>query len=419
MPLRLPRLLAGALFALLSLLVPRLVHAQLVITNKTTFVRLDNQGRETQSEHQRRGLQPFGINLQDCRDNQRLRLAITVSDVTPGDVIEAWATDQGADCSDSNQRISPVAKCYQIRSVNIPALANTTAEISVREAIAGLPGQQQLDADGCRRAQAKMSVSVQIMLFRGGTTGTAAGKDTLELPVKTQGPVPLAGVRVQPGNGNLGISFQNVGEAGVEDLTKVYAFCDREPKPAGGSGATEEIVCDDAGTVTDDSGDVVDAGDVDANCRTVTTPGSGAGSIPTPGPGFADNGVACKNAAFTAEDGSRITPDAKFQATYACGEAGGTTATSISAAPIDNNTIVAIAIAAEDSFGNVGELSDPLCQFGEETGDFWNRYRQAGGESGGGFCAIGPDGMPAASFAALGVAIVVGMSIVRRKKGSR
>jgi hypothetical protein len=415
MLLRPSRLIVGALFAVVFfVLAPRIAEAQqLTIANKTTFVRLDSQGRETQSEHQRRGLQPFGINLQDCRDDQRIRLAITVAGVLPGDVIEAWGTDQGADCSDSTQRTSAtVAKCYKIEGVNIPALATTTAEIPVKAAIAGLPGQQKLDSDGCRRAQAKTSIDVQILLFRGGTTGAAAGKDHLALPVKTQGPAPLAGVTVKAGNNNVGISYRNVGEAGVEDLTKVYAYCDRQPTAVGGTAGTTTTVCDDAGT--DDSGD---ASDVDANCRTETTPGSTAGSIPQPAPGFDSNGVACNNEAFAETEDGRITPDPTFHAKYNCGEAAGTTATSITASPVENGKTVAVAIAAEDSFGNIGQLSDPICQFGEETGDFWNRYRQAGGDSGGGFCSVVGAGMPTGSFAALGIAVALAISIMRRKSG--
>ena len=57
---------------------------------------------------------------------------------------------------------------------------------------------------------------------------------------------------------------------------------------------------------------------------------------------------------------------------------------SVAGKPLVNGTHYAVAVAGTDAYGNVGKLSTVICEFPEQTSDFWNAYKNAGGESGGG-----------------------------------
>lgn len=394
------RLTCAALAAGFCFLTASQAGAQTItVTNKTTPYRYESTGQTLISPHS--DLMPLGVNLQDCRDNQLFRFALSMTGIVAGDSIQVWATDQGADCGLSTSRTGTIVTCYQLPVVIAP-VASTSVDIYIKDLIKGIPGSGTvIDADGCRRLSANTSIDVQFLYFRGSTTGSQTAKDDSPIAVKTQGPTPLTGLSLQPGNGHLTVKFDAVGEGGVADVTKAYAYCDRNPV-ASTAGTT--TVCDAS---VDETGDASDAG-----CTQASTT---AGSIPAPS-GIGSDGVVCGNQAFAQTNGVRITPSTAFDSMYRCGQAGGTTATSILTDSVTNNTTVAVAVAGVDSFGNIGELSDAYCQYGEETSDFWARYRGEGGESGGGFCSVNGPGMPATSFVALGITGFVAVSIVRKKK---
>ena len=263
---------------------------------------------------------PLGVNLQDCRDSQLLRFVVQMSGTVAGDTVQVWATDQGADCSQSTSRTGSIQTCYQL-NVAVPVIASTNVDLPVKDILKGLPNTGRVDENGCRRLLAATAIDVQFLYFRGSTTGASTVKDDASINFKTQGPTPLNGISLQPGNGHLNASFEAVGEGGVADVTKVYAYCDRNPVGSTGSTST---TCSEAGT-TDDSG--TDSGtdaDTDGGCTTSTV---AAGDIPAPN-GIASNGVVCQDTPFLPVDGARITPDSAFDKLYRCGTAAGTTATS-------------------------------------------------------------------------------------------
>jgi hypothetical protein len=79
-----------------------------------------------------------------------------------------------------------------------------------------------------------------------------------------------------------------------------------------------------------------------------------------------------------------------------------------------NGTNYAVAVAAEDNLGNLGVLSAVTCGTPQEVTGYFEAYRAAGGEAGGGFCSFGParrPGLPLAAALALGLA-----ALVRRRK---
>ncbi|HEY3495098.1 MAG TPA: hypothetical protein VGK73_10450 [Polyangiaceae bacterium] len=80
-----------------------------------------------------------------------------------------------------------------------------------------------------------------------------------------------------------------------------------------------------------------------------------------------------------------------------CGESDGYTA-SMQTSPLENNVTYSVAVAGVDNFNNLGLLSSSACNTPQLVTDFYEAYREAGGEGGGGFCAIGA--RPSRGFAA-------------------
>lgn len=409
---RLGLLLGAALGLLLFVLAPRSAFAQTVtIYQKQVLPRVDAKGQLVAKRPIAQN--PEGVNLQDCRDDQRIRFPLQLAGYQAGDVMEVWATDAGGDCSQPTARSGGTQTCYKLNA-NVPLTPNPLVDIPVKSIIAGRD-PSALDATGCRRLQAKTSIDVQFLLFRGGNTGTATAKDDAPINVKTLGPAALTGVRALPGDTHITISWDLVGEGGVADVVGVRAYCDTNPTPAQGTPPTTITVCSDA--ATDDSGDAADGG-----CTTRTIGGTAGGEpIPAPSPSFDPNGVACSASVFAPVDGGRVVPDATYSI-YECGSLSGITGNSIIAegiagAPLPNGQVIAVAVAGIDSFANVGEISDPVCQFPEETQDFWQDYKAAGGKAGG--CDVSGGAGTAASSCVLAIAASFVGSMARRIRRKR
>jgi hypothetical protein len=90
---------------------------------------------------------------------------------------------------------------------------------------------------------------------------------------------------------------------------------------------------------------------------------------------------------------------------------------------LTNGTSYAIAIAGIDKVGNVGPLSTPICDAPQYTEDFFDAYKNAGGQAGGGcgLCSIGePRGFSITAIAGTALtAIAFGARRRRRADRSR
>lgn len=102
----------------------------------------------------------------------------------------------------------------------------------------------------------------------------------------------------------------------------------------------------------------------------------------------------------------------------------GETTTSAQITGLTDNVTYAVAVSAVDSFGNPGPPSSPLCNFPAPVIDFFDLYRDAGGQAGGGFCAIrggtrleASSDSPVGSWIALGTAGVAALAAGRRRRG--
>lgn len=379
---------------------------QLVVPQAASLPRLDANNKDVGKRPL--ALNPEGISLQDCRDDIRLRISYTATGFVANDRIEVWAARTGQDCGQVTQRSGATQRCWKVVADRLPRAVDELI-VPVRAIIAddfsqtGTPVTPS--ADICGKIDLA-TFQLQILFLRPSSGENAVTKVDVSIKADTVGPPALSGVRTLPGDTRLRVTWDSLGEGGVTDQTGVRVYC----VPAGGSGeggttTRTETVCDDAGT---DDADL-DGGAPEASCREVTV------EVP------AASGD-CTAAAFTPQDGGSITPDNDFNAKYLCGEIAGNFGSSalaqtVGGQPLVNGTRYAVAVAATDSFSNVGTLSAPVCAVPEETTDFFRDYKRSGGGATG--CATTPSELPAGTFAIAGVSFALVVSRLRRRARGR
>lgn len=417
------------LFALLAVLaalfVTRAASAQSInLVSEASLPRYDAEGRQLQKRTT--NLSPEAVSLQDCVDDQRIRFSFLNSGYEANSVIEPWASITG-DCKSVLARggvsgtTGGVATCWRIGPA-ISLVPNASIDIPVRAIMSGVGrvGTPDATANICGKIDLA-NVNVQFVYIPPGANqgGDATVSKNVTIIVDTVGPAPPSGLRALPGDTRIHVRWTSISGgssdasastsnsgAGLTELTGIKIYCALNEAGDGGGGtivpaATQ--VCTDAG---DDGGD---GGDGGVTC-TETEAESDSGS---------PNSETCGSSAFVNADGSSKLPDTQFNNLYECGSLAGNvgsavTAEEVAGRPLVNGTTYAVALAATDKYGNVGPLSSVVCERPEETTDFWNNYKRAGGDGGG--CATGGDS-PAGSLATLGIAAsAIALSLARRRR---
>ncbi len=378
------------------------------VSMKDTLQRLDANGNNVTKRVDPANRE--GVNLSDCHADQSIVFPIVESGFTPGDVAEIWASNGAVDCTNPDNRPGTLSvHCYKLGTFPLTTTTSTTIKVKT---LLTATGVTTLDAQGCPSVDIS-TITVYFMILRNGSATMPVATDTVPIKIDTQGPLGLTGVKALPGNGAITISWDSVGEAGAQDIIGAEALCDPAPTPSTVTDAGGTTVCVEGGTTTTD-----DAGDAEAStatgsepsCSTVPAEGGAAGGpIPTTSE-IPSNGLACTTQAFAT---STAIP---------CGSVSGTTGNTIridniNGMPLMNGVVYAVAVGGTDSFENVGSLSSTVCQFPEQTSDFWQDYRTAGGQAGG--CAVEGDALPIGSFTLLTVGSVMTLSILRRKRDKR
>lgn len=400
---RLPLEKAASVFvSLAALLVPAVARAQLTVATPTSLPRVDAEGMDVPKRDQR--YKPEGISFQDCKDRQGIRFSLTLAAPESNASLEAWVANGGTDCSAQTARTGNSAVCWRVTK-GIPLSTNPIVILPVRKIIGGrsntggTPEEGKDDESVCGSVELT-NLTLQFLYFRPGDLAQAAFKVDVPIQADTIGPVAPTGLKILPGNTRLSISFNALGEGGVVELSTIRAYCDPDPV-----GTVSTTTCDASADGDADA-------DLDASCQQTTTPLTDGGS--------------CTSTAFFDRDGKVIQPDNAFNAKYECGNLPVSStgsvviARNLRGAPLENKRTYAVALAATDSFLNVGTLSEIKCEYPEETEDFWSDYKNNGGRAGGGFCSVDGGSAPLGSFAVMGIVIVFGTGALRRlTKGTK
>jgi hypothetical protein len=166
------------------------------------------------------------------------------------------------------------------------------------------------------------------------------------------------------------------------------------PNEDAGTGTTEAGVTpfiDDAGVPTDDAAEITDA-------------------VVSTGPVDTNSGISQISSQFIV-----ASPTDSLDGAMTAGAA-----TATATVPARNFDFYVYAVAAVDTLGNVGAVSNLQCGTPGPIKDFWYNYSTLdGGLAGGGYCALEGVGMPAGSaFMTAGVGFAA-VSLLRRRRRRR
>jgi MYXO-CTERM domain-containing protein len=224
----------------------------------------------------------------------------------------------------------------------------------------------------------------------------------------TIGPPALANMKVESGDTRLLVSWTGVGEAGVNDAALISLFY----SPAKANIARAVRSCPEGGAADTDAGDEteatskgrenterqvdtdspVDAAVADADaCVDLVIPGSCGGD------GFEDNA----DGTFRVVTGKASSAQVDRIAAQAVIDG------------LENERTYVVGAAATDSFLNVGPMTKLECAAPQSLNDFFETYRNAGGQAGGCELSSTP---PAGSAVVLGLASMVLVGWLRRRR---
>ncbi len=317
--------------------------ATLSVVQSEALPRLDKSGNAIQ----KRSLSqtPEGINLADCRDDQRIRFTVLLGGFVANGVVEAWASYDGASCSEQTARSGTAATCWPVQQ-GIPLQPVTQLDVPVRRLVSGAldPARPREDASVCG-ALDRSRIAVHFLYFEPGQLATASTTYSVAIPVDMVAGEPPAGLVATSEAGRVRVSWE---------------------KPREQRDARVDVYCAPVSHVAPTA--------APGTCPPMFAPRSSPEEILLVQPG-----------AICASVGGALDPTTTIQ--------------SSASGPLEDGVEHTFSIAGIDDFGNVSDPSPPACAAAGPSGD--------GGDEGGGCAVSRARPGPAPLLAALGVFLVL------------
>lgn len=365
------------------------------------------------------------INYRDCADNDKIKFGLALTN-RGSYTLEVWA---GAGCNDpAIRQSSSQTQCYKLYS-ELPVNNQPAPEISVRDILyirtTAFSGTTSTDGTGGADSTAGTGGTAAGTGGTGGdeTTGGTGGSDA----VAGGGTAGTAGTAGAGTAGSTSTGAPNYctltsnnstattitvffmlidpGDQSVKGTYAQWVPSYKLSAPAAPTGITagigESII--PLNFTAPDNSDMALQG-----YRMYCDPPPGraaaeeAGVIPPEG----SIGVCTPSAVLVA---GKVPDEANF-----CGTAE-KTATRGSATGLVNGVAYNVSIATTDTYFNVGVLSAPVCAIPQPVTGFFEAYRGAGGEGGGGFCSISRHREPIVLLTLLGLASCL---VLRRRRAT-
>jgi hypothetical protein len=394
------------------------------------------------------------INRRDCQNNDYYTFVFNPVGVGGANYdLEVWmAESTGTDCGDPSNQTEGQGICRQVAETAIDRYNFT---IYVRDIVVlndwgpwdGGVGDNAAVCDDRSEALVKRV----LQFYYVDASGAAAGPP-FEYPVEYDlaGPSPPTSVKAGIGEDALVVSWKEPTNATGVSRYRIYAEpVDAPPLPvagAGGGGSGGAGLGGAGVGGSDMSGAGISqlapggsgAGDAGAGAGGAGAGGAGAGGAGAGGAGAGDAGAGGAGASVSSgASGASAGGSAGSASPGSCtsnilvaGEAvpagithkGESNSSSLKgeASGLTNGVRYAVAVAGVDDFYNSGTLSNLTCATPELVTGFFEAYRWAGGEGGGGFCAIAGarSRLSAAGFALAALGLIA-RRIRRRKAANR
>jgi hypothetical protein len=415
---------------------------------------------------------PTGVNYNDCISDMTLQFNVLLSGYDGSQLVEVWAgtTDCSTELSRGIGAGSPTCWLVGQPIAGMMAISGSlplTVNVRVRDLV-NINNTSQTyrpsGAEACQGTQAADTAQSINIYFLPTTSSkhNAPNGTGWNYPVKSDlvGPLPPANVAILPGDTLFAVNWTPSTDADVAGYN-VYMDPIRGQEGAASvpTGAEPVLSCPGAGTpapstdATTDAGDDASLADADTDSSAITdssvddvciyvTPAVGAASTGSDGSGTCSSAVLPGDPSAVIYNTGVVQPadanaDGAASTTSTTGAGGGIWVTmpasgylvgsvpdkttgSLRVTGLRNGRTYNVVVAAVDGSGNVGPPSPAgTCDVPAPVNDFWTTYRQAGGQAGGGFCALEAVGEPVPS--ATGLAIFASASVLafRRKRNRR
>lgn len=392
------------------------------------------------------------INRRDCLDEDALITFQVTFGNAPGGAFEVWS---GTGCEAYTARSGTSPTCVKVfaGNSNVNQKVSVRVQSIVRAASDDFNNAAAGTATACD-ASNSTSQSSRSLFFVVYDTGNNMSLITMTpkwaFKYDTVGPSPPTGISADSGESSLNPRFTP--PSGETNIIKYHFYCSPalQTTNTGGtsSGGTSSGGTDTGGTAGTDAmtsgtggiagSDMIAAGGGGADSGGAATGGTDTGG--TAGTGGTDTGGTAgtsttetgSSGADTGAGGDSTGTAGSDDAT--CGsdtlhpgedppadlvECGSVTSTGASKGQtndtLENGVRYAVAVAAEDDANNIGKLSKLACGVPQEVTGFYEAYRAAGGEAGGGFCSFSP---ARRGSAAMGLLMILGTCalLARRRR---
>jgi hypothetical protein len=350
------------------------------------------------------------INYKDCLNEDFFTFTVNLGTGFMGHTLEIWA---GTSCDGIPNRQPNTATCWQVSSI-VPASINLTMKATVREMLYGLTGNHNIgngssgsnggtggtDATGGTGDTSASGGSAGDS--SGGGGGSGSGSVPSDAPPECT--PTSAAVGAQP----ITLYFLLLQPGMMADASATwkgtYKLIAPDPPTGVTSGTGENQAPIFWSPQTNQADQTIDG--YQFYCD--PAPGQAGldeAGVPPPDPGILP--AAC-TATEILKEGAR--PDDK----YKCGTAA-KTATRGTATGLINNVAYNVAVAATDTYRNVGVVSEPACAIPQPVTGFFEAYRDAGGAGGGGFCSFSRQRRPLILLGVIGLGLCL---VLRRRRAT-
>lgn len=313
---------------------------------------------------------PLYISYADCVSEDEFLFPVNLTNLsTPSQItsIEVWLTEGGTnDCSLYASRAGLVPVCTLVHQEAAGQQRSTTIRIPSSE-VANALTDSGCDDKGANTVPRE--VRIYFLAIRSSTVASDVPATDSVVFDKTKvdllGPTAPTGIKVGIGDDSLTVSYTPSTE---KDTIGYKYFCD-----------------DGSGAAAAGSG------------------GGGGGAVGAGGSASSDG--SCPSSA--------LVPGQLPDLSTICGSSRSPSGV----AKASNGTLTTVGVSAFDSVGNVGKLSTLVCGTPNPVDDFFTKYREAGGQAGGGWCSLGA--APPSSLFGLGVAGSALVFFARRRRAAR
>jgi hypothetical protein len=316
------------------------------------------------------------FNRKDCIDDAIATFSVSIRNAPTNALFQVWS---GTGCDQYANR-SPTAvsnTCTRLTGDLAPLDQSVVVHLRDMLASYGATVDQSVgECDASTTAGLQNRTLYFVVSDPSNNMTLVTGNSTWAFSYDIKAPPPPTNVSAGSGDGSLVTSF--TAPTGETNLLHYRFYCSvigDPPVTTAGTAGTAGTTTTDAATAGADAGGA--AGDAGGTAATSTAGTSGTTSTTTTDPN-------CTSSIL-------VPGEPPPSGAIDCGSIGAQGAKGGETNPVlENGVQYVVAIATEDNVNNIGVLSELACNVPQDTTGFYEAYREAGGQAGGGYCTFAP-----------------------------